>query len=160
MDKMLATELRAKYGPRKAATVAKAIAILESLDDSGGDRATSPAEAREYLRLRLAHLPYEAFWCVWLNAQNRAIASDEMFRGTLTQTSVYPREIVKRALHYNAAAVLFSHNHPSGNTEPSFQDQALTRSLSEALALVDVKVLDHIIIAGRSTMSFAERGLL
>ncbi len=97
---------------------------------------------------------------VFLDAQNRAIGTEELFRGTLTQTSVYPREIVKRALQRNAAAVVLAHNHPSGVAEPSVQDQALTRTISEALAMVDVKVLDHFIVAPGASLSFAERGLI
>lgn len=96
----------------------------------------------------------------FLDAQNRVIAAEELFRGTLTQTSVYPREVVKRSLARNAAAVILAHNHPSGVAEPSIQDQALTRSLAEALSLVDIKVLDHFIVAPGACLSFAERGLL
>lgn len=126
----------------------------------GRDALTSPQAVRSFLRLRLQPLAYEAFHCAFLDAQNRVIEFREMFRGTLTQTSVYPREVVKAALACNAAGVILSHNHPSGVAEPSIQDQALTRSLSEALALVDCKVLDHFIVAQGGGMSFAERGLL
>lgn len=97
---------------------------------------------------------------LFLDAQNRLIQAEEMFRGTLTQTSVYPREVVKAALRHNAAAVILAHNHPSGVAEPSLQDQSLTRTICDALALVDVKVLDHFAIAGPTALSFAERGLL
>lgn len=121
---------------------------------------TSPTAVRDYLRLLLHNRQHEVFVVVFLDAQNRVIAAEELFRGTLTQTSVYPREVVKEALARNAAGVILCHNHPSGVAEPSFQDQALTRSLSEALALVDVKVLDHFIVAGANALSFAERGLL
>jgi DNA repair protein RadC len=100
------------------------------------------------------------FVALWLDAQNRLIEYEEMFRGTLTQTSVYPREIVKRALACNAAGVLFAHNHPSGVAEPSRADEALTQALKQALLLIDVKVLDHFVIAGNTTVSFAKRGLL
>jgi DNA repair protein RadC len=124
------------------------------------DSLASPAAVRGYLRLRLQHLGHEVFWAVFLDAQNRVIAAEELFRGTLTQTSVYPREVVKQALAHNAAGVILAHNHPSGIAEPSFQDQALTRSLAESLALVDVKVLDHFIVAPGACLSFAERGLL
>ena len=115
---------------------------------------------KDYLVLMLGGLSHEVFAVLFLNAQNRLIASDEMFRGTLTQTSVYPREVVKRALTLNAAAVIFAHNHPSGVAEPSAADRLLTDALGTALGTVDVRVLDHIIVAGRSTLSFAERGLL
>ena len=124
------------------------------------DSLASPAAVRGYLRLHLQHLGHEVFWVVFLDAQNRVLAAEELFRGTLTQTSVYPREVVKQALAYNAAGVILAHNHPSGVAEPSLQDQALTRSLAESLALVDVKVLDHFIVAPGACLSFAERGLL
>ena len=121
----------------------------------------APAAARDWLRLKLAHLPSEAFVALWLDAQHRLIADEELFRGTLTHTAVYPREVVKRALAHNAAAVIFAHNHPSGVAEPSRADAALTVSLQQALALVEVKVLDHFIVAGNAALtSFAERGLL
>ncbi len=120
----------------------------------------SPGAVRDYLRLALGGKLREVFVCIWLDAQHRVIKFDEPFRGTLTQTSVYPREIVKAALAANAAAVIFAHNHPSGAAQPSQADELLTRSLKEALALVDVKVLDHFIVAGNQALSFAERGLL
>ena len=121
---------------------------------------TKPTAVKEYLRIHFAQQEYESFVALFLDAQNRLIQAEDLFRGTLTQTSVYPREVVKSALRFNAAAVILSHNHPSGVAEPSVQDQALTRTLTEALALVDIKVLDHLIVAGASTLSFAERGLL
>ncbi len=122
---------------------------------------SSPGAVRDYLRLSLSTLPYEIFCVLYMDAQNRLLAMDELFRGTLTQTSVYPREVVKLALARNAAAVIFAHNHPSGINEPSRADEALTRSLKQALSLVDVKVLDHFIVAGNGApLSFAERGLL
>ena len=115
---------------------------------------------RDYLRLSLAHRQHEVFVCIWLDAQHKIVGSEEAFRGTLTQTSVYPREIVKKALARNAAAVIFAHNHPSGIAQPSQADELLTANLKEALALIEVKVLDHFIIAGNQAISFAERGLL
>lgn len=121
---------------------------------------TSPAAVRDYLRLALADREHEVFVVLFLDAQHRVLSSEEMFRGTLTQTSVYPREVVKAALRANAAAVIFAHNHPSGVAQPSQADELLTRTLKDALALVDVKVLDHFIVAGTSTLSFAERGLI
>jgi DNA repair protein RadC len=120
----------------------------------------SPAAARDYLRLHFAALGHEVFVAVFLDAQNRVLACEEAFRGTLTQTSVFPREIVRAALWHGASACLFSHNHPSGATEPSRADELLTRTLREALALVDVRVVDHLIFAGGQFNSFAERGLL
>lgn len=125
------------------------------------DVLSSPAAVRDWLRLKLAGLGYEVFGALWLDAQNRLIAWEELFRGTLNQTSVYPREVVKRALAHNAASVLLCHNHPSGVAEPSAADESLTRHLKEALGLVDVRVLDHFIVAGTAQpLSFAERGLL
>jgi DNA repair protein RadC len=139
--------------------IQRALRILEA-QARQADSLTSPSAVRNYLRLLLARKEHEVFVCVFLDAQNRVIASEELFRGTLTQTSVYPREVVKAALTKNAAAVILCHNHPSGVAEPSIQDQALTRTLTEALALVDVKVLDHFVVAGPSLLSFAERGLI
>ena len=121
---------------------------------------TSPGAVRDLLRLKLAGLQHEVFVCIQLDAQHRVIRMDELFRGTLTQTSVYPREVVKAALRANAAAVIFAHNHPSGVAQPSKADELLTRELKEALSLVEVKVLDHFIVAGNQALSFAERGLL
>lgn len=142
----------------QAARELAARAIAEDL--RGRDCLSSPRAVRDLLKLRLAGLPHEVFVCLQLDAQHRVITYEELFRGTLTQTSVYPREVVKAALRANAAAVIFAHNHPSGVAEPSHADEILTRSLKSALALVDVQVLDHFIVAGTSTMSFAERGLL
>lgn len=145
---------------------AQFIAALElarrSIDEQLKQRTalTSPTAVRDYLRLTLAARPHEVFVCIWVDAQHKVIAVEEPFRGTLTQTSVYPREIVKAALAANAAAVIFAHNHPSGVAQPSQADELLTRSLKEALALVDVRVLDHFVVAGSQTLSFAERGLL
>jgi len=121
---------------------------------------TSPGAVRDYLKLAIGSRAHEVFVCIWLDAQHRVIDYEEAFEGTLTQTSVYPREIVKAALSRNAAAVIFAHNHPSGAAQPSQADELLTRNLKEALALVDVKVLDHFIVAGSQAISFAERGLL
>ncbi len=125
------------------------------------DSFSSPGKVRDWLRLKLATRQNEVFMALWLDAQNRLIKSDELFSGTLTQTSVYPREVVKAALANNAAAVILAHNHPSGIAEPSAADEMLTQNLKAALALVDVKVLDHFIVAGTGVpLSFAERGLL
>lgn len=124
------------------------------------DAMSSPEQVRNYLRLQLGNLPHEVFVVLFLDAQNQLIGAEHLFTGTLTQTSVYPREVVKRALHHNAAAVIFAHNHPSGVAEPSRADEVLTRALKEALGLVDVKVLDHFVVAGAAALSFAERGML
>ena len=125
------------------------------------DNFSSPDQVRDWLRLQLAHRPHEVFVALWLDAQNRLLVSEELFAGTLTQTAVYPREVVKSALFHNAAAVILAHNHPSGVAEPSAADEQLTRTLKQALALVDVRLLDHFIVAGtQPPLSFAERGLL
>jgi DNA repair protein RadC len=153
----------AGVGPARAAQFAAALELARrSLYEEmqARDSLASPMAVRGYLRLRMQNLGHEVFWAVFLDAQNRVIAAEELFRGTLTQTSVYPREVVKQALAHNAAGVILAHNHPSGVAEPSVQDQALTRSLAESLALVDVKVLDHFIVAPGAFLSFAERGLL
>jgi DNA repair protein RadC len=121
---------------------------------------SSPTSVRDYLRILLHDRGHEVFVVVFMDAQHRVIACEELFRGTLTQTSVYPREVVKAALAHNAGAVVFAHNHPSGVTEPSRADELLTQALKQALALIDVKVLDHFVIAGSGSVSFAERGLL
>jgi DNA repair protein RadC len=150
-------------GAAKSAQFAAALELARrSMDERLRQRAalTSPTAVRDYLRLTLASREHEVFVCIWVDAQHQVIAVEEPFRGTLTQTSVYPREIVKAALAANAAAVIFAHNHPSGVAQPSRADELLTRSLKEALALVDVKVLDHFVVAGREAISFAERGLL
>ena len=125
------------------------------------DTFASPGQVRDWLRLKLATRQNEVFMALWLDSQNQLLKAEELFCGTLTQTSVYPREVVKSALSNNAAAVILAHNHPSGIAEPSSADQSLTKVLKEALAMVDVKVLDHFIVAGNTTpLSFAERGLL
>ena len=124
------------------------------------DALASPHAVRDYLKLTLSRLPHEVFVAVFLTSQNRVIAVDELFRGSLTQTSVYPREVVKRALAHNAASVIFAHNHPSGEPTPSQADRALTRTLADALALIDVHVLDHFVVAPGAAVSFAEQGLL
>jgi DNA repair protein RadC len=124
------------------------------------DALTSPQQVRDYLCLKLGGMTREVFVVLFLDAQNRVMAQEELFAGTLTQTSVYPREVVKRALHHNSAAVIFAHNHPSGVAEPSRADELLTKALKDALALVDVRVLDHFVIAGNAALSFAERGLI
>lgn len=120
----------------------------------------SPASVREYLCLHFAGQGHETFVVLYLDAQNHLIAAEDLFRGTLTQTSVYPREVVKRALYWNAASVILAHNHPSGVAEPSRADEMLTDTLRQTLALVDIKVLDHFVVAGRETVSFAERGMV
>lgn len=119
-----------------------------------------PSAVTDYLKVHFAGREYESFVVLYLDAQNCLIEVEELFRGTLTQTSVYPREVVKSALRFNAAAVMFAHNHPSGSVTPSRADEHLTQTLKAALSLVDVRVLDHLVIAGNNALSFAERGLL
>jgi DNA repair protein RadC len=150
-------------GPAKKAQLAAVMEVAKRClraDLRSGSALTSPGAVRDYLRLSISSREHEVFVCLWLDAQHRVIASEELFRGTLTQTSVYPREIVKAGLKANAAAVIFAHNHPSGVAQPSQADELLTRNLKEALSLVDIKVLDHFVVAGHQTLSFAERGLL
>lgn len=120
----------------------------------------SPQQVRDYLCLQLGQAAREIFMVIFLDAQNRVQAQEALFEGTLTQTSVYPREVVKRALDHNAASVIFAHNHPAGIAQQSRADEMLTQALKSALALVDIRVLDHFIVAGNTTMSFAEQGLL
>ena len=150
-------------GPARAAQF-KAIVefVRRSLLEEAAHRdvLTSPEAVRDYLRLTLAALPYEAFLALFLDSQNRLLAARELFRGTLAQTSVFPREVVKAALAQNAAGVIFAHNHPSGVAEPSRADELLTSSLKQALSLVDIRTLDHFVVAGQRVVSFAERGLL
>ena len=124
------------------------------------DALESIAAVRDYLRLTIGRRDYEVFMVLFLDTKHRVIAPEEMFRGTLSQASVYPREVVKRSMAHNAAAVIFAHNHPSGVAEPSAADEAITQALRNALALLDVRVLDHLVVAGNEIVSFAERGLL
>ena len=121
---------------------------------------TSPQMVKDYLRMHIGALPHEVFSVMFLDSQQRLIVCEEMFRGTLSQTSVYPREVVKRALALNAASVILAHNHPSGVLEPSRADELLTQTLKSSLALVDVRVLDHFVVSAGGALSFAERGLL
>ena len=124
------------------------------------DALASPDAVKDYLRLKLAPKDHEVFAVMFLDAQHRVIETEEMFRGTLTQTSVYPREVVKAALTHNAAAVILAHNHPSGSTTPSRADELLTQTLKAALTLVDVRVLDHMVVTTGEVLSMAERGLM
>lgn len=150
-------------GPAKRAEIA---AILELARRSLAEELAAkpvfdaPAKVKDYLRLHLGALAHEVFAVLFLDAQNRLVGLEEMFRGTLTQTSVYPREVVKRALELRAGAVILAHNHPSGAAEPSRADEYLTQTLKSALALVDVRVLDHLVVTQTEVVSFAERGLL
>lgn len=150
-------------GPAKRAEI---VAVLELARRAMAQQLTEraafadPHAVKHYLQLHLAARAHEVFAVVFLDAQNKLLAMEELFRGTLTQTSVYPREVVIRALHHQAAAVVLAHNHPSGSVQPSRADEALTNTLKAALALVDVRVLDHIIVAPGQAMSMAEQGLI
>lgn len=151
------------FGPARTARLVATLELVRRglLEEAAQrDVLTSPEAVRDYLRLSLSRLPYEAFLALFLDSQNRLLAARELFRGTLAQTSVYPREVVKAALAENAAGVIFAHNHPSGVAEPSRADELLTTSLKSALALVDIRTLDHFVVAGQRVVSFAERGLL
>lgn len=150
-------------GPAKRAELAAVLELARrSLKQELTQRTLfdAPGKVKDYLRLQLAGRAHEVFAVLFLDAQNRLIALDEMFRGTLTQTSVYPREVVKRALERQAAAVILAHNHPSGTAEPSRADEFLTQTLKSALALIDVRVLDHLVVGHSDVVSLAERGLL
>jgi DNA repair protein RadC len=150
-------------GPAKRAEVAAVLELARrSIASELAARPVfdSPGKVKDYLQLQLAGRAHEVFAVLFLDAQHRLIEYRELFRGTLTQTSVYPREIVKRALELGAAAVILAHNHPSGAAEPSRADEFLTQTLKSALALVDVRVLDHLVVGQASVVSFAERGLL
>ena len=148
----------AKYVQLQAVIEMARRALSEQLEQR--DIFNSPGAVRHYLQLKLRPLRYEVFAAIFLDTQNRLLATEELFRGTLAQTSVFPREIVKRALFHNAAAVLFAHNHPSGIAEASQADQHLTQVLKQALGLIDVRVLDHFIVAADQVFSFAEHGML
>ena len=148
----------AKYAQLQAVLEMARRALGEGMRE--GINLATPGAVKDYLILGLGSLPHEVFCVLFLDAKHRLIVSEELFRGTLTQTSVYPREIVKRALAHNAAAVILAHNHPSGVAEPSPSDRMLTDAVKSALGLVDVRVLDHFVVAGRYAMSFAEQGWL
>ena len=148
----------AKYAQLQAVMEMARRHLFEEL--KRGDALTSPGAVRNFLRSQLAALPHEVFACLYLDNQHRVIAFEELFRGTLDSASVYPREVIKRALAHNAAALILTHNHPSGVSEPSQADLLLTRRLKESLALVDIRVLDHLVVGDGEPVSFAERGLL
>jgi DNA repair protein RadC len=150
-------------GPAKRAELAAVLELARrSLAQELAQRPLfdRPEKVKDYLRMQLAGLHHEVFAVLFLDAQHRLIALEEMFRGTLTQTSVYPREVVKRALERGAGSVILAHNHPSGTAEPSRADEFLTQTLKAALALVDVKVLDHLVVGQTEAVSLAERGLM
>jgi len=158
-------EIKSIKGPGPAKT-AELMAVLElarrALAEELKEKTmfATPQAVRDYLQLQLGSRPYEVFAVLFLDSQHRLIVLEEMFRGTLTQTSVYPREVVIRALALNAASVVLAHNHPSGTAKPSRADEALTQTLKSALALVDVRVLDHFVVTSTGAVSMAELGLL
>lgn len=145
--------------PTEQRTLDRAYRILEKRANYN-ELLNHPDQVKALSVMRLAHLEREVFLCLFLNTQHQLLTTEELFQGTIDASSVYPREVVKRALALNAAAVIFAHNHPSGIPEPSQADQRITLRLRDALALVDIRVLDHIVVGGTSTVSFAERGLL
>ncbi|QGW83825.1 RadC family protein [Variovorax paradoxus] len=161
-----ADDLKVIKGMGGDAKRAELIAVLElarrAMAERLRERAVfdSPGAVKEYLQMHIGSRPYEVFAVLFLDAQHRLIVLEELFRGTLAQTSVYPREVVMRALHHNAAAVVLSHNHPSGSIEPSRADESLTQTLRAALSLIDVRVLDHVIVSAGQSFSMAEKGLL
>ena len=159
-DALLVRDTHGRYAPATAEQILEAARHVIDQKMQRGASFSSPAAVKQYLQAKLAGLECEVFTVLFLDTRHRLIEYAEMFRGTIDGASVYPREVVKQALRLNAAAVIVSHNHPSGNPEPSTADRALTQRLKDALALVDVRILDHIIIAGMSTVSFAERGLI
>lgn len=159
-ESLLVQEAPGTYRPAEPGEVLRAAQRFLASQVRGAQLMSSPAVVKDFLRVRLAALPHEVFAVVHLDAQNRVIDYAEMFRGTVTQTSVYPREVVREAMQRNSAAVLLVHNHPSGTTQPSRADEVLTQTIESALALVDVRVLDHLIVGGADILSMAERGLL
>lgn len=146
----------AKYAQLHAILELAQRSISEELKSS--EPLSSPQSVKNYLRLLIGNKPYESFVVLFLDTKNRLIHSEELFRGTLSHASVYPREVIKATLHHNAASIILAHNHPSGSCDPSEADLSLTKTLKQALALVDVRVLDHFIIANPSVYSFAEHG--
>ena len=155
------TSISTQTGFNEDEIISAALQILESRITYHADKLIikSPDESKDYVKLQLAARSYEVFACLFLDTRHRLIAFEELFRGTVDGCSVHPREVVKAALAHNAAAVILAHNHPSGNAEPSQADRRITERLRDALALVDVRVLDHLVV-GQEVVSFAERGLV
>jgi DNA repair protein RadC len=150
-------------GPAKRARIAAALELARrSLAEQLAERPSlgNPRDSGDFLSARLRHLPYEVFGCLYLDNRHRVLAFEELFRGTVNGASVHPREVVRACLQHNACAVIFAHNHPSGMAEPSAADRAITRELRQALQLVDVRVLDHLVIGAGAPVSMAQRGLI
>lgn len=151
------------YTTGRPVTAEEVVALAETIlrqRVARGQPLTDPEHAKRWLITRLSDRPHEVFCTLYLDNRHQVLAFEELFRGTLDGASVHPREVVKQALHHNAAALIFAHNHPSGVAEPSDADRRLTRRLKEALALVDIRTLDHFVIGGDDAVSFAERGWL
>lgn len=160
MQKLFVQDSQGSYIPATDEQIVEAALDITDRAFRRGPVVDSPRAMREYLMVRYSGLEHEVFVAVFLDNRMRVIAVEEMFRGTIDGAAVYPREVVKATLRHNAAAVIFAHNHPSGLPEPSHADEAITQRLRQALALIDVRVLDHLVIGQRFTESFAERGLL
>ena len=157
---LLVRDVAGSYRPAEPEEVLQAALRVLAGRLRGSEVLSSPPVVRDFLRIKLGALEHEVFAVIHLDSQHRVIEYVEMFRGTVSQTSVYPREVVKDALSRNSSALLLVHNHPSGSAEPSRADEHLTQTLKSAAALVDVRVLDHLIVAGDSVLSMAERGLM
>jgi DNA repair protein RadC len=157
---LLVREADGQYRPASADEVLQQARRVLSYKIRRGATMNSPQAVKDYLRLEIGMLEHEVFCVLFLDAQHRVIKLNSMFRGTVSQTSVYPREVVKESLRLNAAAVILAHNHPSGAAEPSRADEVLTQTLKTTLALVDVRVLDHFVVTASDVVSFAERGLI
>lgn len=156
---LMVRDVRGHYRPATPEQVLTAARAIVDQTVRGDTSFTTPAVVKDYVRAKLGGLEHEVFAALFLNAQNQLIEYVELFRGTLTQSTVYPREVVKEALARNAAALIIAHNHPSGSVKPSTADRQLTDKLHETLALVDVRLLDHILVAGNKTVSFRESGV-
>ena len=157
---LLVRDTSGEYRPAEAGEVLNAAQRLLAAQVRGAAVMDSPSAVKDFLRARLGTLPYEVFAVLHLDAQHQVIDYVEMFRGTLNQTSVYPREVVRDALMRNSSALLLVHNHPSGSTQPSRADESLTKTLKAATALVDVRILDHFVVTAHSIHSMSERGLV
>ncbi|QDL34116.1 RadC family protein [Serratia liquefaciens] len=150
----------AELAPATQRAIKRALTLLESQLREPGVSFTSSSSVRDWLRLQMALLEREAFMLLWLDNQNRLIAHETLFKGTINSTEVHPREVVKSGLKHNAAAAVLAHNHPSGQAEPSHADRQITKRLKSALTLVDIRLLDHLVVGGMDVVSFAERGWL
>ncbi|SFT95238.1 DNA repair protein RadC [Kosakonia arachidis] len=150
----------AELAPATQRAIKHALTLLKSQLREPGMSFTSSSSVRDWLRLQMALLEREAFMLLWLDNQNRLIAHETLFKGTINSTEVHPREVVKSGLKHNAAAAVLAHNHPSGQAEPSHADRQITKRLKSALTLVDIRLLDHLVVGGMDVVSFAERGWL